>query len=459
MHIILTIEIAIISLAFLSFFSMLVASAPTPAPLILVGMAALLLFTLFAFFPFRWQIIPAAFVIIILLTGLVLNWEPGRVISIIGYGVGTLSLLLSLALSIGFPVRALPVPDGPNEVGVRSLIRNYIPHSKSTESDLSERRLLLKIWYPATIDPKESLTRDTLWSEFNNPDHSPPFERIFTHYLKSMTTSSFKNAPLAQTVEKHQVIIYNHALLSNASENSLLMEALASHGYIIISVQHRDQRSEYARLQKSRKPEERTREVADLKKLGMATHLPRAERSALALQVYSKNITLTEIVKRRAADSRYVLDHTAQLLSALANETSEIRFDHNKIALVGLSLGGAVATELCKTDKRCSAVVNMDGGIFGTHVDAPATAPYLMLYSERNEGGNDFLKEVSDSSFEDHTIAGSDHFNFHDASVVLPGLKWIGLMGPVEGGKMVEERNQRIKNYLDRIYQSSSSSD
>eukprot|EP00903_Cladosiphon_okamuranus_P001600 g1598.t1 len=306
----------------------------------------------------------------------------------------------------------------------------------TSESEAAERRLLLKIWYPATVEQSNGFERETLWSEMNNPHYFSPLERLFTSYLKSMTTSSYKDAPIATADGDRQVIIYNHALLSTASENTLLMEALASHGYIVISVQHEDQRSEYAVLQKNTAPEELIKEAASLKKLGTATHLSRAERSALALQVYTANITLTEIVKHRAADSKHVLDHLVQILAAIPRETKAISFDQNKVAFVGLSLGGAVATELCKMDQRCSAVVNLDGGIFGTNIHVPTGRPYLMLYSERNNGGNDFLKNASGNTFEDHMIVGADHMNFHDASFVLPGLKWIGLLGNIEGAKI-----------------------
>lgn len=310
----------------------------------------------------------------------------------------------------------------------------------------------MKLWYPASLEQSRDLERDTLWSEFNDPDYFSSLERVFTGYLRSMITHSYKDAPIARMEGEKKVVIYNHALLSTASENTLLMEALASHGYMVISIQHADQRNEYAMLQKSMTPEAMHEEAKNLKDLGTATHLSRADRSALALRVYSANTMLPEIVKRRAADSAYVLDHLDDILAAVPGDIKTIDIEQNRAAFVGLSLGGAVATEICKTDRRCSAVVNLDGGIFGSNIDAPAGKPYLMLYSERNEGGNDFLKNASDSSFEDHTISGADHFNFHDATIMLPGLKWIGLLGKIDGDKMIAERNRLVRDYLDKAF-------
>lgn len=452
MHIILVIEIVFIALIFLSLLSILLPWTPAPVTLILLGLATLLLVAHLVVFPFRWQIIPAALVILFLLMGLFFSWEPGRALSIAGYGMGTLSLLLSLALFVGLPVRKLPVPEGPHKVGVTSVVRSYTPSSIPNEPQSPERGLFLKIWYPANVGLHETFKPEKLWGEFSNPRYFSLLERVFTNYLSSMTTNSLRNAPLAPGVGPVQIIVYNHALLSIASENTLLMEALASHGYIVISVQHEGQRSEYSALRNDMTPDEVAAEAADLKALGTATDMSREERSALALKVYSENITLPEIVKRRAMDSSYVLDHLTQILSAIPGDVSHVTFDLNRVAFVGLSLGGAVATELCKTDKRCAVVVNLDGGVFGTDIGTPTKAPYLMLYSERNEGGNDFLNTASANTFEDDTIVGADHLNFHDATIVLPGLKWLGLLGKIDGDRMIEERNRRVTDYLSRVY-------
>lgn len=131
MHIVLLIDIAIIVLAFLSLFASFFPWLTSPVAVILAGMAALLLVVHFTFFPFRWQLVPAALVIGLLLMGGVFGWQFGPVLSFIGYGAGTLGLLLSLALVVGLPVRNLPEPDGPDAVGVTKLVRAYTPMSKT----------------------------------------------------------------------------------------------------------------------------------------------------------------------------------------------------------------------------------------------------------------------------------------------------------------------------------------
>ena len=92
----------------------------------------------------------------------------------------------------------------------------------------------------------------------------------------------------------------------------------------------------------------------------------------------------------------------------------------------------------------------MDGGIFGTNIDAPVPVPYLMLYSERHLGGNDFLKQASGENYEERMITGAEHLDYHDASYVLPGLRFIGLLGPIGGDEMIRQKNILVREFLDQ---------
>lgn len=419
---------------------------PEPTAIFLVLSAVGLIIAHLMSFHFRWQMAPAYFVTAILLIVLLFGVQFGSIIKFVSIGVAALLLVLSFALSIGFPVRSLPVPEGPHMVGLVDLDRDYVIKSQVVGDSAGGRRLHLKIWYPATIEDQRKYTRETLWSEFHNPDQFSKVERVFTTYLKNIKTHSFKTAPIAPDPSQRSVLIYNHAGLSTATENTLLMEFLASHGYVIVGVRHEGQRDEYTSLQASLSDEEKAKELEELKKLG--ADMDRKSRAAVALQAYQSNITLTTIVKRRALDTAYVLDNLASILNTIPGCQNGICVNEDKIGLVGFSLGGAVATELCKSDQRCRAAVNLDGGIFGTNIQAPVTVPYLMLYSEPHEGGNDFAKKASGPSFEEHTIEGAMHANFHDATLVLPALRWFGLLGPIDGREMIRRKNTIVLKFL-----------
>lgn len=399
-----------------------------------------------ASFYFRWQMTPAYLVAAILLLVLIFGAQTGSIIKFASISIAVLLLPLSFALSIGFPVKTLPEPEGPHAVGVAELNHEYAPGNQTVDNSRGNRKLHLKIWYPATLENKKKYARDTLWSDLHNSEQFSWVERFFTAYLKNIETHSFKAAPIASDRADRSVLIYNHALLSTASDNTLLMEFLASHGYLIVSIRHEDQRYEYASLQENLSEEEQARDLENFKRLG--ADIDRKARATLSLQTYQASKTLPVIVRRRALDTEYVIDNLNSILKTIPGCMNRTCVNEHKLGLVGLSLGGAVATEFCKRDQRCQAAVNLDGGIFGTNIQAPVTIPYLMLYSELNEGGNDFLKEASGQTYEEHTIKGAMHLDFHDATFTLPALRWFRLLGQIGGEEMTHQKNELVLKFL-----------
>jgi hypothetical protein len=81
-----------------------------------------------------------------------------------------------------------------------------------------------------------------------------------------------------------------------------------------------------------------------------------------------------------ATDLAFVLDQ----LEGLDDETGPFqgRLDLSRIGILGHSLGGAAAAELCRVDRRCDAGVNMDGLIWGEAAETGVPVPFLLLMSE-----------------------------------------------------------------------------
>jgi dienelactone hydrolase len=169
----------------------------------------------------------------------------------------------------------------------------------------------------------------------------------------------------------------------------------------------------------------------------------------VSLQLYQQNAAMSQIVDRRSADTQHVLDSIDAILRQIPQWRDADRGPGTRVAALGLSLGGAVATELSKADARCVAAVNMDGGLYGDHVLDPIRVPYLMLYSEMNTGGNDAARDAALVSFEEVPVPGARHMDFHDAVVVLPGLRWLGALGRIGERRVTAVKNTRIRQFLE----------
>src|SRR5690606_1515724 len=137
-----------------------------------------------------------------------------------------------------------------------------------------------------------------------------------------------------------RLLMYNHGMISFASENTSLMEHLASYGYTVVSLQHKEQLRELRALQGAQSGNEKDEQRKLERRIKDSDP---GERPALWRQYYRIASNTNRIVSARATDVEYVLATIRSLLSAVpgldGSEPAEV------IGVLGLSLGGAVATE------------------------------------------------------------------------------------------------------------------
>jgi dienelactone hydrolase len=377
--------------------------------------------------PYRWQMVPAYLAVAGWFASTALIDEPGYLVAA-GEGIG---VAVAAVLTTGLPMPRLPPPDGPFAVGTISAeITRPAPRCTGPDT-IGPRDLFVKVWYPADLaGAPRPAAREPLWPELHTAGTRgiPPILRALGRYLRRVPTHAHLAARLAAGESPHPVLIYNHGLVSFAADNTLLAESLASNGYLVVAVRHFDQFAEYRRV--------------------IALH----DGTAV-------------IVARRTADSVHVLDHLSSILERIpgyeantrggsrgeTGASSPVRVD--RVGAIGLSLGGAVATELSKTDRRIAAVVNLDGGLFGYRAAEPITVRYLMLYSQRNAGSNNLAAAAAADDVAEVTVAGAKHLDFHDAPAVLPILRWFGRLGPVSAAEMISAKAGKARAFLDESLQ------
>jgi len=273
----------------------------------------------------------------------------------------------------------------------------------------------------------------------------PGFAKLLLWPAMKVMTNSYRDAPYATRLGSPRVLIYSHGLISFASENSMLMEYLASHGYLVIALQHVDQLAELRGLQRSQ-PQGEKQEQARLQRKLKASSV--SERAGLSKEYFRIASNTNRIVSGRCVDVEYAV-------SALESITGVIpRVDgvsaRRLVGVIGLSLGGAVATEYAKRNgEKVGCVVNLDGGIYGAQLEKPINTRYLMLYSQENDGINDSsLTTTGAAKITNKVIPETKHLNFHDIAAVYPALKWLGAIGSSSPMAVIKERNQCILDFL-----------
>jgi dienelactone hydrolase len=403
----------------------------------------------------RWQMAPAHLVVAVLAAVLIGDLQLTGVARTGGLVAAMLLIGLAAAMTSGMPVPKLPAPGGRFAVGTVTLTEERPVRATAGQTPAPARRLALIVWYPADHDPQRArLEGEALWSEYQTAPGIPAPLRLLTAYLRKARTHAVRDAVVSGTAPC-PLVVYNHGLISIAAENTLLMEELASNGYIVVSVRHVDQKAELDAANAGGGAADAAdaadaARVRELNRRLTSGDLTRPERARLSREVYARSAGTAAIVERRTADSRHVLDRIEDILNRIPGWVARppARIEH--VGAVGLSLGGAVATELGKLDHRCAAVVNLDGGMYGRHTRDPIGVPYLMVYSEPNAGGNDFARDAAEAAFREVTVPGAKHMDFHDAAVVLPILRWFGLLGRVSGAEVTTLKHRHIRSFLDQ---------
>ena len=141
----------------------------------------------------------------------------------------------------------LPKPTGKHTIGFHHT--SLIDESRNVDGKGS-RELPVMIWYPSASvegrEPKHYQPRRAL--EVNYDLHfglikslpwplSSIFKNIFQKIkFADILTNAFIDAPLVNTGEKLPVLIFSQGYTSLMTQNTILLEELASHGYVILSI-------------------------------------------------------------------------------------------------------------------------------------------------------------------------------------------------------------------------------
>lgn len=388
----------------------------------------------------RWQIIPALAVFLVVSIFLLIGLKSGLPWRITGIILGSVLIGLSLILVIGFPIITLPSPSGEHLVG--TTLFNDLKIENST------RNQYVQVWYPVNknTDVRQLKVR-TLWQQIyeTGSEHDSRLQ-FFTKFLAGIDTHSYEDAPLAISPEKFPVLSYQHSLVSFTSENTLLMETLASNGYIIIANSYKkhfeESKDSSIDFKKPMSEDELLSILKKTKKRKVVSDI----MSDYALSSEKINF----IVKNRVKDASYILDNIVPILNKkpnLAAIKNQINLD--KIGVMGYSLGGAIAIEMSKGYEGCSVGINLDGIHYGHRQNENLNIPFLSFNKEITAGANDALMKSSTSYFLDITIRKTEHTNFHEMSYFFPIVKWFGMSGKMDTTKVITYRNTTIFHFLD----------
>jgi dienelactone hydrolase len=297
----------------------------------------------------------------------------------------------------------LPAPTGPEHVGTVSLHLRDTTRIDPWAPARTASEIMVQLWYPARNSP------DHPPAPWLSPGAVPHFAETFgfpAERIRATVTHGRTGAPVARRRGGHPVLLYSPGLGGGRGTGTALVEDLASHGYLVVTIDHTHDASEV--------------EFPD----------GRVEVAALPPELDDDVVALVAGV--RTADARFVLDRLAALDAGGNPDAGRRRLpdglagglDLKRAGMFGHSLGGSTAAAAMHADPRLKAGADLDGTLVGAGALAGTDRPFLLFSSDHGPGAEDptwntfwagqrgWKRQIE--------LRGSAHGSFNDGAVLYP---------------------------------------
>ncbi|XP_046877623.1 platelet-activating factor acetylhydrolase [Hypomesus transpacificus] len=272
-------------------------------------------------------------------------------------------------------------------------------------------------------------------------------DRIFNYLFGSYKIPAALNAPFKSN-EKCPVVVFSHGLGAFRTLYSAICAELASQGFIVASVEHRDE-SASATYFYHEKPDSEKGKTSP-------KGPPHVPENLVEEWMYYRSLKPGELefplrnkqVKQRAEECIQALDRLIEIHSGNSVEnvlqtefdwiTLENSMDLCRIAVMGHSFGGATVVEaLCKGDVKFRCGIALDAWMFplDDEIYPRVKQPIFFINSEKFQwAGNISRMKKLDSAVIQRkmiTIRGTVHQSFPDFTFLTGN--WIGKILKLKG--------------------------
>ncbi|HTJ67337.1 MAG TPA: hypothetical protein VL551_07410 [Actinospica sp.] len=314
----------------------------------------------------------------------------------------------------------LPEPTGAYRVGVQDVYLADHSRPDPWNPPQSYRELMISVVYPARGDVsayrREPLMTAGVSDGFNQlaaPGNYGIPGGVDVAW-SSIMTYEHEGAPVASG--RHPVVLYSPGAGDVRSWDSVLVDQLASEGYVVVTI-------------------DPTYEASAVQFPGGVVESNLLAWYAKAQQAGTVPEFLKQVVDTRVADTEYVLDSLDRLPDGLADAV-----DVHRVGMFGQSAGGFTALSTMYQDHRVRSGIDMDGTLeyndgdpsdsnFSPVAQHGLSAPFLLLGSD-SKGACTAAEDPSCAAVLKHstgwhaaiTLPGTSHGSFTDAEVLMPQL-------------------------------------
>ena len=349
-----------------------------------------------------------------------------------------------IMLSIGcvsVPFNDVPKPTGNKNTATYSIElidSNRLESFTDSPNDL--RKIMIQVWYPTDeYEGEKELYIDygdirikALADQFDyNPSLFRKLINIKTNSIKRAVPSKDSSFPL---------IIFSHGLGGNRTQNTIMVEELASHGYVVIAIEHPYDANVSIF---------NSGEIADYR--SGINYQNRKSQKLTPEEFWA--IRLPQL-KTRAGDVNFVLNQIE--LGNFPNQLMKI-INLDNIGIFGHSFGGATSIYSSYVDDRIDACINLDGWMVVVPDDIINNGigkNFMYIGQEQwDEKLNyqkleAFIKSNPKSS--KILIPGTTHYDFSDTPHMSKAAKLLKKSGQLNSSNLKNILNDLVVSFFDK---------
>ena len=331
----------------------------------------------------------------------------------------------------------LPKPIGRYAVGYRSFEFRDDSRDQPHVEGQHPRILPAHVFYPAHAGadavPRTYLPKDSAAMQIASLARNFDIDPAALEPLGTARAHSVPNAPAITGAGRFPVVIFSHGLPLYPLQSTALLEDIASHGYVVVSVAHPgdavDLRLADGRVIPTLISSEKGFQAAKHKLWSAPTF---DERTA-AIPEFIAELAKTELGRSTVSwrrDMIFVADAIGEGHIPKAAGDAFVRADRKNLALTGMSFGGNISAGTCRLTRYCRAAINLDGGQYDVGMfNTSAERPLLMLSSDwiglpRPDAPLYPDYTVTDLAFEPWATSGGDP---DIVRVRMKGMRHMGL--------------------------------
>ncbi len=356
--------------------------------------------------------------------------------------LGLILLAVATALPILLPVPSIPTPSGAYQVGTRNYELTDSSRQELYSGREEARRFQIQVWYPAEVSPSDRRApwmshADVFAPAIATYIHMPSF---FLDHLALVEMPAYQDASIASNDKGYPIILFSHGWNGFNAQNTGQAIELASHGYVVVGVQH-----PYGAV------------ITVFNDGTIAPNNPSALPGGAPDDEYE--VAARKLARQWTGDLGFALGFLQE-----QNENPESPFhellDLSRVGVYGHSTGGGAAIQFCGTDIRCTALLGMDPFMRPVSADVLAngvTQPAFFMFSQRwaddvdsrtNELFQQFIVNVEQPAGV-ISIDGTAHYDFSDLPLLSPLAPRLGLKGPISGERVTIIINDYLVSFFD----------